>query len=102
MCISSFLIKTFSDYVGRDTSGNSYYKKGNRRFVVYSGLKEPSKVPPMWHAWLHHLVKDTPNFNQLTNHDWQKTHVPNFTGTEKAYIMKRKKVSSEYQPWKPS
>ena len=52
--------------VGRDQFGNRYYRaKGGghvhadslrkeRRWVIYHGEVEASRVPPDWHAWLHH------------------------------------------------
>ncbi len=56
--------------VGTDEYGNRYYRlKGDkprrlgggrfsreRRWVIYKGEAEGSKVPPEWHAWLHHMV----------------------------------------------
>src|ERR1700674_4793473 len=42
--------------VGEDAFGNRYYqtKGGIRRWVIYSGTVEASRVPPDWHGWLHH------------------------------------------------
>ena len=51
--------------VGKDEFGNKYYRgKGRklngreRRWVVYKGNVEASKVPPEWHAWLHFTVDE--------------------------------------------
>ncbi len=48
--------------VGTDGFGNHYYSGRRnslygreRRWVVYNGIDEASKVPPEWHAWLHHI-----------------------------------------------
>ena len=54
-------------FVGEDEHGNRYYQdlsgKGPagppRRWVIYEGLAEASKVPPEWFGWLHYTV-DTP------------------------------------------
>ncbi len=100
MCINSFLIKIFSDYIGEDKLGNKYYTHKNKRMVVYKGLKEPSKVPPMWHAWLHHLSDKIPSHDDLEGYDWQKDYMPNLTGTENCYKQTRIPVSSDYEPWK--
>lgn len=101
MCINSFLIKTFSEYIGQDFLGNTYYQKNEKRYVIYKGMHEPSKVPPMWHAWLHHLIKHKPTYEDLSNHKWQISHQPNLTGTKKAHHSARKLVSSDYNNWKP-
>lgn len=102
MSVSNFLIKFFSEYVGKDKLGNSYYKSKSRRFVIYNGVVEPTKVPPMWHAWLHHLIQNPPSHENLEQYSWQKNHLPNLTGTKEAYNFKKGAISSDYQPWKPS
>ncbi|MDX1916632.1 MAG: NADH-ubiquinone oxidoreductase subunit NDUFA12 family protein [Rickettsiaceae bacterium] len=102
MNVSSFLIKLMSKKIGQDKFGNQYYQFGNRRFVIYNGVAEPTKVPPMWHAWLHFLKESTPNENDLDSLKWQKDYSPNLTGTSKAYHPSRKLVSSEYTKWQPN
>ena len=50
--------------VGEDEWGNTYYEQREgkgplgkpRRWVIYNGVAEASKVPPEWHAWLHYTV----------------------------------------------
>ena len=100
MCLDSFLIKMFSEYVGEDTLGNRYYISKSKRMVVYKGMKEPTKVPPMWHAWLHYLSDKIPTSEDIEGYSWQKPHMPNLTGTENAYSQTRAPVSSDYEPWK--
>src|SRR5262249_31746080 len=43
-------------FVGKDAFGNRYYENrgGKRRWVLYKGTVEASRVPPDWHGWLHH------------------------------------------------
>ena len=62
------------ELAGSDAYGNRYYRlKGDkpqrlgagrfsreRRWVIYDGEPEGSKVPPEWHAWLHHMVDEVP------------------------------------------
>ena len=50
--------------VGADKYGNRYYRgrgrnrhNRERRWVVYKGRPEASKVPPEWHSWLHHMTE---------------------------------------------
>jgi NADH:ubiquinone oxidoreductase subunit len=96
--------------------GNRYYvtrkaKKSYRqkRWVMYHGLAEPSKVPPMWHAWLHYMVDGLPSEMNMPNYAWQKEHIPNLTGTIHAYKPRgdlaaggvRDASTSDYASWIP-
>ena len=75
---------------------------------MYSGKIEASKIPPHWHAWLHKSI-DVPPIHYKHKYDWQKDHLPNMTGTSKAYYpnsqplskLKNKPVAKEYETWKP-
>ena len=103
--------------VGEDEFGNRYYqarripKEGRRkRWVVYKGAPEPTKVPAYWHGWLHYTTDRIPQ-NAAAAHKfpWQKTHVPNLTGTQDAYVPpghmlrggQRAATVSDYEPWVP-
>ena len=107
----------FGEYVGADQSGNRYYRdkrtkgqKRERRWVLYNGEVEASRVPPEWHAWLHRIVNEPPKAEALRPRPWQKPHQPNLTGTERAYrppghtLMggHRAKGTGDYEPWIPS
>lgn len=103
--------------VGTDRFGNRYYvNKGGdsargrqKRWVVYKGQPEASKVPPEWHAWLHHSTDDLPDQQAIVDHDWQREHLPNLTGTRYAYRPpghasqggQRAKATGDYQAWTP-
>ncbi|MEJ2227127.1 MAG: NADH:ubiquinone oxidoreductase subunit NDUFA12 [Alphaproteobacteria bacterium] len=101
--------------VGEDGSGNKYYTEKNaakaqqpvRRWVIYNGVAEASKVPPEWFAWLHHVSDDLPFENEPIK-TWHKPHVENMTGTSQAWrpagsILNtpRRRVSTlDYEPWR--
>lgn len=102
--------------VGEDAFGNRYYQERGtpargrrRRWVMYRGMAEASKVPPEWHAWLHRIVDTPPTASTVKPRPWQKPHLPNLTGTAHAYRppgdMERGDRSEEmpapYQPWRP-
>ena len=77
--------------VGQDGFGNSYYEDKTgvgparpRRWVIYLGVADASKVPPEWHGWLHYSL-DEPPANDYQAKSWQKPHIPNRTGTPEAY-----------------
>lgn len=97
--------------VGTDKFGNRYYqaKKGVRRWVIYAGTVEASRVPPDWHGWLHHTFKEPPTTAPFKEKSWEKEHQPNLTGTADAYRPDgsllaggvRPRATGDYQPWKP-
>mgnify|MGYP003972870537 FL=1 len=79
----------YGSLVGTDEFGNIYYtskKKTDKskRWVIYSGYADSSKVPASWHSWLHHVTDNIPNMN-INRKNWHKGHVPNLTGTSHAY-----------------
>jgi NADH:ubiquinone oxidoreductase subunit len=97
--------------VGRDAFGNRYYENrgGARRWVIYNGTVEASRVPAEWHGWLHHTFGDPPTVAPLRIRSWEKEHVPNMTGTANAYHPAGSLAASgehapatgDYQSWKP-
>jgi NADH:ubiquinone oxidoreductase subunit len=110
--------------VGTDQLGNRYYReKGGRkpvrgggmlsrerRWVIYNGEVEASRVPPQWHAWLHHTVEAPPRPGEWPHYPWQKDHQPNLSGTPLAYrppgsVLRggqRAPASGDYEPWTPN
>ncbi|MCP5369472.1 MAG: hypothetical protein H6909_02125 [Rickettsiaceae bacterium] len=88
--INKLWIKLFYTKVGEDQFGNIYYTSEqknylgvNKRYVCYNGLDESSKVPPMWHAWLHYLSNEIPF--KIKSYNWQQNYQPNLTGTKNSY-----------------
>ena len=81
----------YGELVGEDEFGNRFFRtKGGkidptlgfeRRWVIYNGLAEPSRVTPDWHGWLHHTVDVPPTEESYQPRPWQKPHLPNLTGT---------------------
>jgi NADH:ubiquinone oxidoreductase subunit len=96
--------------VGVDRLGNRYFenRQGTRRWVLYDGEVEASKVPPEWHAWLHHTVNAPPS-DAAPPRPWEKEHIPNLTGTPDAYRQpghlsaagRRDRATGDYEPWRP-
>ena len=101
--------------VGEDDAGNVYYQGGTdsegrvRRWVIYNGLVEASKIPPGWHGWMHHRVDTPPVDENYQPRAWQKPHIPNLTGTPFAYRPQgstlrggdRPRVTGDYDAWTP-
>lgn len=102
--INKIFIKFSATKVGNDEFGNQYFQnKKGKRFVVYNGDAEPSKVPFEWHGWLHYTTKEIPvNIHKFS---WQKIHLPNLSGTKNSYSPNKsseKNTSQLYEAWNPN
>ncbi|WP_343079532.1 NADH:ubiquinone oxidoreductase subunit NDUFA12 [Ostreiculturibacter nitratireducens] len=95
--------------VGEDEQGNVFYqtRDGKRRWVIYNGEAEASRVSPDWHGWLHFTWNEPPTKAALAHKPWEKPHQENLTGTIEAYIPPgsiRHAVPAErrdYEAWQP-
>lgn len=97
--------------VGADGEGNKFYQTadGARRWVIYEGEAEASRVSPDWHGWLHHTFDVPPTDQPLPRKPWEKGHLPNRTGTDAAYRppgsvltpAMRPHATGDYQAWTP-
>jgi NADH:ubiquinone oxidoreductase subunit len=105
--------------VGEDEFGNVYYRtRGGavdpalglvRRWVIYNGEAEASRIPPGWYGWIHHQIDELPDEATYRPREWQKPHLPNFTGTARAYrpkgsvlsLGRRPSATGDYQAWTP-
>lgn len=105
--------------VGEDAFGNVYYRtRGGaidpalgieRRWVIFNGVTEASAVPPGWNGWLHHTVEVPPTAETYVPRAWEKPHIPNLTGTSRAYRPRgstlregeRPPATGDYKPWTP-
>lgn len=105
-----------SRQVGTDEFGNRYFQAKRahrygreRRWVIYKGKSEASKVPPEWHAWLHHTTDEPLTEQAALAKRWQKPHQPNPTGSPGAYRPRGDQLSEgrhapasgDYVPWTP-
>lgn len=134
--LSKLAIRATCRAVGRDEFGNRYYEtrqsraqralmqqsliqqpgarqsrigKAPRRYVIFNGQVEASRVPADWHGWLHYTEASPPPEKGYAQHDWQLPHLPNLTGTHYAYRPaghvlkggKRAKASGDYEAWTP-
>lgn len=95
--------------VGEDDQGNVYFetRDGKRRWVMFNGEAEASRVNPEWHGWLHHTMKEPPNKRPLPHKAWEKPHQENLTGTPLAYApagsLRRVDPAprQDYEAWTP-
>ena len=102
--------------VGTDAQGNAYYRAKKRspdgrerRWVIYSGANDASRVPPEWHGWLHGSFDGAPESNLPPPRVWEADYTPNATGTARAYRPAgalerggvRAAATGDYEPWSP-
>jgi NADH:ubiquinone oxidoreductase subunit len=105
------------EHVGTDAQGNRYYRSPNkkttggreRRWVIYDGANDASRVPAEWHGWLHHSYDEVPESHLPPPRIWEAEYTPNATGTFHAYRPqgalerggKRARATGDYEAWSP-
>ncbi len=95
--------------MGEDDQGNVYYRNNDdsKRWVIYNGEAEASRVSPDWHGWLHRMWDETPSEKPLAHKAWEKPHQENLTGTALAYAPAGSirnatpQARSDYEAWTP-
>ncbi len=115
--IGTLLFSAFNgEHVGTDAQGNKYYrskKKGpdgrERRWVIYDGANDASRVPAEWHGWLHHSYDELPESRLPPPKVWEADFTANRTGTVAAYRPqgalerggRRARATGDYEAWAP-
>jgi NADH:ubiquinone oxidoreductase subunit len=98
--------------VGADEAGNTYFEsKGapKRRWVIYAGSNDGSRVPPGWQAWLRGTIDELPEQGLPPRRRWEKEAVPNLTGSDEAWVPSgslraegvRAATTGDYSAWTP-
>ncbi|MFP4571045.1 NADH:ubiquinone oxidoreductase subunit NDUFA12 [Rhodosalinus sp.] len=95
--------------VGEDEAGNAFYRNRDdtKRWVIFNGEAEASRVSPDWHGWLHHTWDEPPTERPMAHKPWEKPHQENLTGTPLAYAppgsIRRVNPAPQrdYEPWTP-
>ena len=101
--------------VGEDHQGNCYYEGVTdpngltRRWVIYKGANDSSRVPAEWHGWLHHSIEGTPESHLPPPRIWEAEYTPNQTGTPNAHRPsgaieaggRRQMSTGDYEAWAP-
>ena len=112
-----FTIAKRGELIGTDELGNRYYQSRDnvsydgrkRRWVIYEGYADASKVTPDWHGWLHYTFDEPPTEAPLPRRRWELDHRPNMTGTPLAWHPQgslleegvRPAATGDYEAWKP-
>lgn len=113
--IGTLLALSGKTRVGEDSLGNVYWEGGKdlhgrpRRWVIYNGPNDASRVPPEWFSWLHHQIDDVPDRALPPVRRWEQPATANLTGTGMAYRpagalergSHRAHAVGDYEAWTP-
>ncbi len=96
---------------GEDAEGNRYFESadGKRRWVIYNGANDASRVSPDWHGWLHGTHDGKPEDYLPPVRGFEAEALPNLTGTASAYRPagaierggRRARATGDYEAWSP-
>ena len=111
---------TTGEHVGTDFQGNTYHRAkkpraagqpgmAERRWVIYNGPNDASRVPAEWHGWLHGSFDSVPESHLPPPRIWEVDYTPNATGTPAAHRPqgalerggKRAPATGDYEAWSP-
>lgn len=109
---TSIVSRRHGEEVGRDEAGNVYFrhrKDPARRWVIYKGANDSSRVPPGWNAWLRGTIEEAPEKGLPPRRAFEQDPQPNLTGTPSAYRPAgslsgsgvRAAATGDYEAWKP-
>ena len=90
-------------FVGKDSFGNKYYEnKKGKRWVIYNGEIDASKIPVEWYSWIHFTQNKIEKKHDFQKYEWQKPHQHNLTGTNNSYYPYKNKnvLKKKYKSWK--
>ena len=109
---TSIFSRRHGEEMGRDDAGNVYFKHRHdpaRRWVLYNGNNDSSRVPPGWNAWLRGTIDELPAAALPERRAFEQPPQPNVTGTAAAYRPAgslggtgvRAASTGDYQAWTP-
>ena len=93
----------FGKFKGADYFGNKYYQnKSGKRWVIYNGEVDATKIPNEWYSWIHYLKNKIEHNQEIKKFEWQKKKIPNQTGTTKDFHPNKndKNDYKKYKSWK--
>jgi len=109
---TSIFSRRNGEEAGRDDAGNVYFRHRNdpsRRWVIYSGANDSSRVPPGWNAWLRGTIDDVPEKSLPPRRAFEAPPVANLTGSDQAWrppgslrgAAERPAATGDYSAWTP-
>ena len=88
---TSLFTRRFGRQVGKDETGNIYFQHKDdprRRWVIYAGNNDGSRVPPNWQTWLRGTIDELPEAGLPPRREWQVEPVANLTGSGEAWFRR--------------
>ena len=109
---TSLFSRRHGQEAGRDEAGNVYFRHSKdpaRRWVIYSGANDSSRVPPGWNAWLRGTIDDVPDKALPQRRAFEQPPEANLTGSDQAWRPagsiraggKRAAATGDYSAWTP-
>ncbi len=109
---TSLFSRRYGKEAGRDEAGNVYFahsKDPARRWVIYSGANDSSRVPPGWNAWLRGTIDEVPEKGLPPRRAFEQPPVANLTGSDGAWRPAgsirsggvRAASTGDYSAWTP-
>ncbi|MEO6225857.1 MAG: NADH:ubiquinone oxidoreductase subunit NDUFA12 [Sphingomicrobium sp.] len=109
---TALFTRRFGNEVGRDAEGNVYFadkKRPDRRWVIYNGSNDGSRVPPDWQLWLRGTIGEVPGKELPPVRKFQQKPTANLTGTMARFRPDgalgsgriRPASTGDYEPWIP-
>jgi len=109
---TSIVTRRHGSEVGRDDLGNIYFQHKDdptRRWVIYSGVNDGSRVPPGWQSWLRGTIDELPEKGLPPRRAWEQEPEANLTGSGDAWVPsgslraqgQRPASTGDYSAWTP-
>ncbi len=109
---TSLFSRRNGEEAGRDEAGNIYFrhrKDPARRWVMYAGANDSSRVPPGWNAWLRGTIDAVPDQALPPRRPFEQPPEANLTGSDQAWRPsgsirsggKRAAATGDYSAWTP-
>ena len=103
-----FLVRIYLKFrgteVGEDQYGNKYFELKRvdsfgrkKRYCLYSGLVEASKIAPEWHPFMHYQIEAKEVPKNIRSYKWQKLALPDLTLSDVKYLPKNHPSFNENQ-----
>ena len=84
---TSIFSRRNGEEAGRDEAGNIYFRHRQepaRRWVMYAGANDSSRVPPGWNAWLRGTIDGVPERALPPRRPFEQPAQANLTGSDQA------------------
>lgn len=95
-------LKLFATKVGEDEYGNQFfelkrtdYLGRKKRYCLYKGYVEASKISPEWHPFMHYQIAAKDVKTTYKQYKWQKPAIPDTTLSNYKFLPKNHMLYNE-------